>query len=108
MLCVKRLAIMMLCDDEYEENLFEIYSSRCKQRKKMSPIIDAREEEGSFAILISKHLFSNEDNFVKYFRITPHLFDIILQHVHDDIVKHPYNRVKKPISPQQKLCLTLR
>lgn len=96
------LAIYLLFDDEDE------CPDQHSKRRKTHNLISSREREGAFAILIEKYLFSNEDKFVQYFRVTPHMFDRILNHIKDDIVKTPYNRVKNTINPRQKLCLALR
>lgn len=71
-------------------------------------MITNRKTEGSFENLIKKYLMSEDDQFVKYFRVTPRIFYMILENIQHEIDTLPCNRVKDPISAQQKLCVTLR
>lgn len=78
------------------------------KRKKTHKMIKNRENEGVYNLFITKYLLTEEDKFVKYLRVTPIIFHRILQSIRDQITSIPCNRVRKPISPQQKLCLALR
>lgn len=100
--------IALLFDDD-EDSLLEILQCIpfCK-RNKTRELIANREKEGAFYILISKYLFTEEDNFMKYFRLSPHLFNQILESIRNDITTKSCKRVSNPISAEQKLCLTLR
>ncbi|KAJ8871088.1 hypothetical protein PR048_027392 [Dryococelus australis] len=71
-------------------------------------IFRLRDEKGCFNELILRHLIDNETKFKEYFRVSTEIFDTILSFITEDITKSQYNRVKRPISPEQKLCLTLR
>lgn len=100
---------MNLLFDEEDECIIDMIQlfSKAKRRKTHEMIVN-REIEGSFNILIKKYLVSEEDQFVKYFRVTPKIFYSILEYINDDISSLPYNRVLKPISSEQKLCVALR
>lgn len=102
------LSMNLLCDEEDEciIDMIQLFSKvkRCKTHE----MIVNREIEGSFNILIRKYLVSEEDQFVKYFRVTPKIFYSILEYINHDITSLPYNRVLKPISSEQKLCVALR
>lgn len=67
-----------------------------------------RSREGCFNILVERHLIDNETRFRAYFRVSFELFNYILNFIKDDIKRRPSNRVKKPITPEEKLSLTLR
>lgn len=72
-----------------------------KRDQKPTTIFSNRDTEGVFAIL-------EEDKFKKFLRVTPHVFDLISNHIRNDILVAPSNRVPNPISPEQKLCVALR
>ncbi|XP_063219239.1 uncharacterized protein LOC134531043 [Bacillus rossius redtenbacheri] len=73
-----------------------------------SDIFRRREDEGCYSVLILRHLIDNETKFREYFRVSTEIFDTILGFVKEDITRLQCNRVKRPISAEQKLCLTLR
>lgn len=102
------LSMNLLCDEEHEciIDMIQLFS-KVKRRKTHEMIVN-REIEGSFNILIQKYLVSEEDQFVKYFRVTPKIFYSILEYINHDITSLPCNRVLKPISSEQKLCVALR
>lgn len=95
------LALLIFLEDE-ESSEEENY------RKKESEIYRSRNEEGAFEILVRRHLYCNDEKFRQYFRLTPVLFDYVLNFIRDDLTSKPYNRHKKPICPEQKLCIFLR
>lgn len=67
-----------------------------------------RSREGCYNILVERRLIDNEIRFRAYFRVSFELFNYILDYIKDDIRRSPSNRVKRPISPEEKLALTLR
>lgn len=94
-------------DDEWDIlRLLFCLLPKCRQNPR--EMILNRETEGVFNILIKKYLLSEEDEFMKYFRITPKLFHFILDHISCDLTRMPTNRVPNPLSAEQKLCVTLR
>lgn len=96
----------LLLEDEEELTMLQMLP--ILKRKKTHKMIKNREEEGTYTILIKKYLFSEDDKFLQYFRVTPNIFYKILDKISVDIVSTPCNRVKKPISSEQKLCVALR
>lgn len=103
------IEFFLLHDDEEEEMTLELllFMSMHK-RKKTHEMIVNREKEGAFCLLVQKYLLTEEDKFVKYFRVSSNLFYMILEHISCDLVSKPCNRNPNPISAEQKLCLTLR
>jgi len=53
-------------------------------------------------------LVDNESRFKAYFRMSFLEFNNIPNHIKEDIRKLPSNRVKKLITPEEKLCVPLR
>lgn len=104
----KRALICLLLDDLEEDLLEFIHIFAPAKRKKIDNIFLQRRQEGAFSILIEKYLFSDQEKFISFLRVTPRVFYIILKHVHKDIYVSPCNRVPNPIDPSQKLCIALR
>lgn len=98
---------MFLLDDECDE-LFVLLQLIRFKRKSVREMILNRESEGVYNLLIKKYLMSEDDQFVKYFRVNMGLFYNILDHISCEITTAPTNRIQKPISAEQKLCVTLR
>lgn len=78
------------------------------QREPESELFKKRREEGAYQILVCRHLFNNENKFREYLRLTPILFDYVLNYIKEDITLKPTNRIPNPLSPEQKLCVFLR
>jgi hypothetical protein len=78
------------------------------ERLEASDIFKRRATEGAYEIFVCRHLHCTEDKFREYFRLTPVLFDYVLNYIKGDLISKPYNRNKNPISPEQKLCVFLR
>ncbi|KAG8238896.1 hypothetical protein J437_LFUL015181 [Ladona fulva] len=76
-------------------------------RNAFNEIYWRRNSQGTFKILIQGHLFDDEEKFRQYFRVSHGLFNRILLAIKEDIIKDPCNRVMKPITPTEKLCVTL-
>lgn len=102
------VAKILLLNDNDEDEFLDIIRLLPSKRKSTRAMILNRESEGAFNLLIKKYLMTEEDSFVKFFRITSHLFYKILNEISSDVTSLPYNRNPKPISAEQKLCLTLR
>ena len=71
-------------------------------------IFKTRKTEGAFVLLIDRHLSNNEVKFREYFRLTPALFDEVLNYIRNDIETKPCNRHIEPITPEDKLSIKLR
>lgn len=83
-------------------------SSEEETRKSECELFKNRRKEGAYEVLVCRHLFNNESKFREYFRLTPILFDYILNNIQEDITLNPTNRIPHPLSPKQKLCVFLR
>ncbi|GFU22943.1 uncharacterized protein TNCV_3946281 [Trichonephila clavipes] len=93
------VALLLYLEDEQssEEN-----------RSEESELFKNRSSEGTFQILVCRHLHCNDEKFRQYFRLTPVLFDYVLNNIRDELTSKPYNRHKKPICPEEKLCILVR
>lgn len=105
---LERIADICLLDDEDDDATVDLLLLIPFKRKSTREMILNREKEGTFNMLIKKYLLSEEDEFMKYFRVSRNLFHTILDHISADITSEPSNRTPMPISAEQKLCVTLR
>ncbi|XP_054706579.1 uncharacterized protein LOC129216389 [Uloborus diversus] len=99
------ILICLLLDEEESDQLMEI---EVLPRDRINPIYQNRESEGAYNILIDRHLWNDTTKFREYFRLTPELFNFVLDNIASEIASTVCNRHKKPISPSEKLALTLR
>jgi len=99
------LTLYGMLEDEADEELLLLASYF---RDEDDEMFSERSREGCFNTLVQRRLIDNETRFRGYFRVSFELFNYILNHIKEDIRRHPSNRVKKPISPEEKLSLTLR
>ncbi|GFR25047.1 uncharacterized protein TNCT_432971 [Trichonephila clavata] len=83
-------------------------SSEEESRSEESELFKNRSSEGAFQILVHSHLHCNDEKFRQYFRLTTVLFDYVLNNIRDELTSKPYNRHKKPICPEEKLCILVR
>ncbi|XP_063585209.1 uncharacterized protein LOC134762594 [Penaeus indicus] len=91
-------ALLIYLEDESSED----------ERLEESQLFKCRSTEGAFSILVVRRLHCNEEKFREYFRLTPVLFDYVLNHIRDQLTSRPYNRHRNPISSEEKPCLFLR
>jgi hypothetical protein len=89
--------------EEEEDYILE----RFHKRKPIGAMYLCR-EKGVYRGFIENHLLDDELKFKAYFRFTRKQFNFILTLIEDKIASSSYNRVKKPITPTEKLALTLR
>ncbi|GFY63410.1 hypothetical protein TNIN_30111 [Trichonephila inaurata madagascariensis] len=94
------VALVMYLEDEQ--------SSEEESRSEESELFKNRSSEGVFQILVCRHLHCNDEKFRQYFRLTAVLFDYVLNNIPDELTSKPYNRHKKPICPEEKLCILVR
>lgn len=99
------LTLYDMLEDEADEELLLLTSYF---RDEDDEMFSERSREGCFNTLVQRRLIDNETRFRAYFRVSFELFNYILNHIKEDIRRYPSNRVKKPISPEEKLSLTLR
>lgn len=102
------IAKRFLLDDDEDDEIIELLFSLPFKRKSTHEMILNRDNEGTYNLLIKKYLMTDEDKFVKFFRVDPRLFNTILDHISHEITTSPCNPTPKPISAAQKLCVTLR
>ena len=66
-----------------------------------------REEKGEYHSLVKELKIHDRDYFFRCFRMTPTLFEELLEMVAPYITKQ-YTQLRDPISPSERLCVTLR
>lgn len=101
------LIVHIIEEEERDEEIIRLMISN-KKKKKTHGMFTARRTEGAFENLITRHLIDDETKFQAYFRLTREQFDFVLSAVSKDIATVPTNIVKFPISPKEKLAVTLR
>ncbi|GFR02965.1 hypothetical protein TNCT_140601 [Trichonephila clavata] len=84
-----------------------IYFEDEQSSEEENKLFKNRSSEGAFEILV-RHLNWNEEKFRQYFCLRPVLFDYVLNNKQDELISKPYNRHKKPISPEEKLCILVK
>ncbi|CAI6372753.1 unnamed protein product [Macrosiphum euphorbiae] len=104
----KKQLLALLCLQEIDEEQALIHHHLSKKSKQTHTIFQARESEGFFSILIEKHLWEDQTKFREFFRLSWDQFNYVLNLIEDDITSNPTNKIKKPISPAEKLAVTLR
>jgi len=100
------LTLLLMDEDEDEVSLFSDLTP--KEKKPTDDIFKNRESEGIFETLINRHLINNHNKFREYFRINYEQFNFLLTLVEEKLTLQPSNRIKKPITPAEKLAVTLR
>lgn len=93
----------MLLEEEAQDERI-----RRKLRTTKHRLFMKRKKEGCFQILIMKHLKDNNTKFIEYFRVNQEQFKHIVELVREYITKMPSKRHPKPISPEEKVAVTLR
>lgn len=102
------LAFLLLQDEILQEEINLITEIHNSTRNSASQLFQNRNSEGAFKLLIHRHLLDDEVKFKAYFRVTRQQFSFLLDLVKKDLNVEPCNRVRNPISPPEKLGLTLR
>lgn len=97
------LLVLLEEEDEYEE-----MKKIRRRRARKHALYRRRREEGFYQILIKGHLKATEVKFRHFFRLNLSQFEFVLSLVQEDLRKKGSNFVKQPISPNEKLALTLR
>lgn len=94
----------LLLEEEEDDDLLLYYYYKYKTERRL-PIKDlylTRGQEGSFSLLVKKHLMFDDNIFRKYFRLNKTQFDYVL-----NLLKKSMQE-KARISVKEKLALTLR
>jgi len=81
-------------------------NKKCNRKLWVHPINQGRGEKGAYTLLY-KELMDDCTKFFNYFRMTPSSFDELLEKVRSSIQMQD-THLRKSISPQERLCLTLR
>lgn len=78
------------------------------RRNDHHPMFKEREKEGCYNLLVNRHLMTDDSKFRQFFRLNVPQFNYVLDLIKDDISCNSYNRVLYPITPDEKLAVTLR
>lgn len=87
--------------------MMKIFLSKTKKKSNRRYVQVSRYRR-FYEVLINRHLKNNNIKFREFFRVNIQQFDFLLSLVENDITLPPSNRNKKPISPAEKLAITLR
>lgn len=101
----KALIKYLLVEEMLDE---EVLQSCVEPRATKHPLFQARNEEGFFQSLITNHLREDDKKFSEFFRVSISQFDFILNLIKDDIQKLSCNGSQYPVTPDEKLAITLR
>lgn len=85
-----------------------IFWKHAKFRKDITVFYKNQENERFFNLLINSHLTDEEEKFRRYFRLSRERLAYLLNLVEEELRISSCNRVKIPITPAEKLALTLR
>ena len=85
--------------------LYKSYKNR-KQRSYVRPVNTRRIQFGEFHTLIKELRIMDKENYFKYFRMSPTIFDYLLKLIKPHI-KHKFTH-RFPIGPAERLAITLR
>lgn len=99
----KRELVKSLIQDEEEDDEIMLLLLSSK-RNKIDSLYTSRVDEGSYLILIKRHLNLKDQKFRKYCRLNKTQFQFILSLIENDI--QPMK--KGSITAEEKLFLTLR
>lgn len=77
-----------------------------RKRKQSRYIYGVREKFGHYHTLVPQMRLHDHDSFIKFFRMTPEKFDLLLSYVGPIITKS--SKWRKPISAGERLAITLR
>lgn len=77
----------LLLDDD--DVFFLLISLANSLRSEQNEMFKKRNEEGSYEILVKRHLIDNDSMFVTYFRLSPYLFHKAVDLIRDDIGRSP-------------------
>ena len=102
----RQLLISLLLDEEEEEET--VMTIAKLERKDRHELYGDHETEGFQRILIDRHLMADDSLFRKFFRLNIEQFNFLLSLTEENIKSQSCAYVKNPISPAEKLGLTLR
>ena len=71
-------------------------------------MFELRNEEGMYKKLIVNHLREDLKKFAEFFRLSLEQFDFLVELIKDDMSKKSWGVKLYPITPKEKLAITLR
>ncbi|KAE9522164.1 hypothetical protein AGLY_017424 [Aphis glycines] len=92
---------------EKEEDDQLLMNTKNKKRKPISNLFSTRKSEGFFEKLIKGHFATDNIKFREFFRLNRRHFDFVLSSIKNQIQKTPTMRWHEPITPEEKLAVTL-
>lgn len=94
-------------DDDF---LLESVYLKCRKRRTVgvSNINSKRNKYGTYYHLFLKDLKFDKDDFYDYTRMTPETFDYVLNKIEHLLIKKWCNWHRQPISPEERLLVTIR
>jgi len=98
----------LLLEEADDDDIYLQYLVNPKPKSRPNPLFKTRREEGYHQILINGHLRLDEKKFREFFRLNRGQFDYILSIIEGDLTTIPTPFVPKPITPEEKLAVTLR
>lgn len=100
-----RLVKYLLCEELEDESFLDQLTA---PRQGKHAIFQARYDEGYFERLMKTHLHSDNKKFVEFFRLDIAQFDFVLSLIESDITTSSTNCNLYPVTPEEKLGITLR
>lgn len=100
------LKLILLQEEEEDEELMLLHHV-LQKRRGIHNMFLKRTEEGYCKLLID-HLKKDGKKFREFFRLNLDQFHFVLALIQDDLTKPGTNAVPLPITPEEKLALTLR
>lgn len=104
----EREMLLYLLLEENEEEEMVLQQINNERNAETHIIFKTRPEEGYFTVLINRHLLQDDKKFREFFRLNIAQFNYVLDLVKDNLKKDSTNRFPYPITPDQKLAVTLR
>lgn len=101
-----KLLLLLLEENEEEEILLQQLMSQ--RNAEVHSLFKTRLGEGYFTTLINRHLLEDDKKFREFFRLNIAQFNYILNLIKEDIQTNSSNKHPYPISPDEKLAITLR
>ncbi|CAI6370420.1 unnamed protein product [Macrosiphum euphorbiae] len=100
------MMLELLREEEEDDQLLLMH--RNKRRNPISNLFLTRKSEGFFEKLIKGHLVTDDIKFREFFRLNRRQFYFVLSLIKNQIQKTPTMRWQEPITPEEKLAVTLR
>jgi hypothetical protein len=99
---------LLMLEEEEDDEILHLNLNENGGNISVHDMFKARSEEGLNTILINRHLMKDERKFREFFRLNVRQFNYVLKLVEDKMRHQSCNRVSHPITPAEKLAVTLR